>query len=138
MSTERSDETRDERPGPGLMDQLGVLTLALAAYAAWLGVLWSTWPAPSRWLLIGALAASLALGGAAIDNEQMVWVVNKASNTAVRIEPTRGGIVGTYPVGHGPHTYSDMTGYALHTFVARRGTYRIAYHAVPRIAVTDP
>ena len=69
--------------------------------------------------------------GVAVDSEQFVWVVNRGSNTAVRLEPGRGGIVGVYPVGRGPYTYSDMTGYALNTFVARRGLYTVAFHADP-------
>ncbi len=69
--------------------------------------------------------------GVAIDSEQFVWVVNRGSDTATRIEPVRGGIVGVYPVGRGPYTYSDMTGYALNTFVARRGLYTVAFHAEP-------
>lgn len=69
--------------------------------------------------------------GVAIDREQFVWVVNQGTDTAARIEPQRGGIVGAYPVGRGPYTYSDMTGYALNTFVATRGMYTVAFQAVP-------
>ncbi len=77
--------------------------------------------------------------GVAIDNEQLVWIVNQGSDLAVRVEPQRGGIVGSYPVGRGPYTYSDMTGYALNNFVARRGLYRVAFHATPLIVeLTEP
>ncbi len=69
--------------------------------------------------------------GVAIDSEQFVWVVNQGTDTAARIEPRRGSIVGAYPVGRGPYTYSDMTGYALNTFVATRGMYTAAFHAEP-------
>ncbi len=69
--------------------------------------------------------------GVAIDGDQFVWVINQTSHTASRLDPDGGDIVGTYPTGRGPYTYSDMTGYALHNFVAQSGTYQMAWLRTP-------
>jgi len=77
--------------------------------------------------------------GVAVDSEQMIWAVNQGSSLAVRFEPERGGTVGAYAVGAAPYTYSDMTGYALHTFVARRGAYRLDFFASPfELTIVEP
>jgi DNA-binding beta-propeller fold protein YncE len=62
--------------------------------------------------------------GVALDDQGFVWGVNYGSATATKMDQN-GTIVGSYPVGQGPYTYSDMTGQALRTFAAPRGIYRV-------------
>jgi streptogramin lyase len=62
--------------------------------------------------------------GVALDDQGFVWGVSYGSGTATKMDQN-GTVVGTYPVGSGPYTYSDMTGQALRTFAAPRGIYRV-------------
>ncbi len=62
--------------------------------------------------------------GVAVDTDGKVWTVNQCSSNASRIDPDTGALIGTYPVGTEPYTYSDMTGYALRTITSRTGHYR--------------
>jgi streptogramin lyase len=64
--------------------------------------------------------------GIALDDEGMIWTVARNSNMASKIT-VDGAIVGHFPVGRAPYTYSDMTGQALRTFAAPLGIYRIIY-----------
>ena len=43
---------------------------------------------------------------------------------AVCIDTKTNTIVGHYPVGSGPYTYSDMTGYAFNTITSVQGVHR--------------
>jgi streptogramin lyase len=66
--------------------------------------------------------------GIALDDENMIWTVARNSQKATKMTDD-GVIVGHYPVGRAPYTYSDMTGQALRTFAAPVGIYRIAYQS---------
>jgi streptogramin lyase len=61
--------------------------------------------------------------GMAIDTDENVWSVNMCSNSATKMDQD-GKIIGEYPVGKSPYTYSDMTGYALFNVVASDGYYQ--------------
>ncbi len=61
--------------------------------------------------------------GVAFDAEENLWAVAQCANAAYRIDPVAGTVHGMFPVGQGPYTYSDMTGYALHAFAAPEGYY---------------
>jgi DNA-binding beta-propeller fold protein YncE len=50
--------------------------------------------------------------GAAVDQAGHVWVVSQGGSRAYRIDSETFAI-SEFPVGSGPYTYSDMTGYAL-------------------------
>jgi hypothetical protein len=50
--------------------------------------------------------------GVDIDVDGRVWVVNQASSSASRLDPTT-GVIDQFPVGRGPYTYSDFTGHGL-------------------------
>ena len=65
--------------------------------------------------------------GVAIDSDGYLWTVNQCANSASKIDAVTGELIGTYPVGNGPYTYSDMTGYALKTIttVSRRTSKRL-------------
>jgi len=54
--------------------------------------------------------------GVAIDFQHNVWAVSQGGNMAVKINPTTYEF-DQYPVGRGPYTYSDMTGYQLRTVI---------------------
>lgn len=62
--------------------------------------------------------------GMTIDFSGFVWAVNQKSSTAIKIDAQTLAVVGEYPTGTGPYTYSDMTGYLLHTFTNPTGFYR--------------
>lgn len=48
--------------------------------------------------------------GVAVDSEGFVWAVNQGSDTASRLDPSTEE-VDLFPVGQGPYTYSDFTGF---------------------------
>ena len=66
--------------------------------------------------------------GIALDDEDFVWTVARNGQKASKMTAD-GVIVGHYPVGNAPYTYSDMTGQALRTFAAPIGIYRTAYES---------
>jgi len=70
------------------------------------------------------LGQNLGAVGVAVDLEGFLWVVNQSGNSAHKVDTTTNSIVGTYPVGAGPYTYSDMTGYAFHTITSVQGVHR--------------
>ncbi|MBM4354697.1 MAG: hypothetical protein FJ109_13070 [Deltaproteobacteria bacterium] len=82
-----------------------------------------------------ALDGTVSLGGwknpvgISIDHKGFVWAVNQSGNSATKIDPLEKKILGEYPVGGGPYTYSDMTGYQLITFVTPSGFYRHTFSA---------
>jgi hypothetical protein len=62
--------------------------------------------------------------GVAIDRDGMLWSINQCTSTATKVDPDTGAVIGTYPVGLSPYTYSDMTGYALKTITTPQGFHR--------------
>jgi len=62
--------------------------------------------------------------GMTIDFSGYVWAVNQNQSSPTKIDPHSWNIVGEYPTGSGPYTYSDMTGYLLHTFTNPTGFYQ--------------
>ena len=62
--------------------------------------------------------------GVAIATDGHVWSVNQCDSTATKINAATKTVVGSYPVGLSPYTYSDMTGYALKTITASQGFFR--------------
>ena len=56
--------------------------------------------------------------GVSLDSEGHVWAINYASSDVSKLSQETGEVVGVYPVGYHPYTYSDMTGYVLHSFTA--------------------
>lgn len=68
--------------------------------------------------------------GVGLDYQDRVWGVNQISGNATRLDPTTGEIT-VFPVGPGPYTYSDFTGYQLRSFTAPQGTYRRVFAACP-------
>ncbi|MCO4761558.1 MAG: hypothetical protein KC502_08650 [Myxococcales bacterium] len=79
--------------------------------------------------LTGAPQGTISLGsgrgphGVALDYDGYVWAVNLSKSTVSKVSPTLMKVVGEYPVGKGPYTYSDMTGYTLNNFTAPKGHY---------------
>ena len=67
--------------------------------------------------------------GITIDFSGYVWAVNQGASSATKIDAATWNIVGEYPVGSGPYTYSDMTGYLLHTFTNPTGFYQHLFGA---------
>jgi DNA-binding beta-propeller fold protein YncE len=70
--------------------------------------------------------------GVALDRQGYLWTVNQceggdAANlpgSVSKIDAETGLMIGTYPVGTAPYTYSDMTGYVLGNITAPQGYYR--------------
>jgi DNA-binding beta-propeller fold protein YncE len=69
--------------------------------------------------------------GVAVDSLGYVWSVNQCSSSASKIDPETGQVIGNYPVGNAPYTYSDMTGYALKTVTTDQGFYRETFTGWP-------
>ena len=62
--------------------------------------------------------------GVAMDLKGFLWSVNQGEYSASKIDTDTLQVVGTYPVGSGPYTYSDMTGYAFNTITSVQGAFR--------------
>ena len=62
--------------------------------------------------------------GVAVDSDGHLWTVNQCDNSATKVDGESHNVIGTYPVGSGPYTYSDMTGYALKTITTVSGDYK--------------
>ncbi|MBN1771957.1 MAG: hypothetical protein JXB32_11880 [Deltaproteobacteria bacterium] len=54
--------------------------------------------------------------GVAVDFQHQIWAVSQGGNMAVRINPETYAYE-QFPIGSGPYTYSDMTGYQLRTVI---------------------
>lgn len=67
--------------------------------------------------------------GVDVDVNGRIWVVNKATNSASRIDPVT-GVIDEFPTGDGPYTYSDFTGHSL-LLQFPRGYYRTTVDACP-------
>jgi hypothetical protein len=72
--------------------------------------------------------------GVAIDFDGDVWVVNEYSNDASKIDADDEREIGRYPVGTGPYTYSDMTGFQLRNITAPSGRYLRVMEVCPEQA----
>jgi len=70
--------------------------------------------------------------GVALDYDNNLWAINQCTNSVTKINATTGAVIGTYPVGSAPYTYSDMTGYSLKSYTAPKGFYQ---HIIPGGAV---
>jgi hypothetical protein len=57
-----------------------------------------------------------AVVGVAIDFQGKVWAVSQGGNAAEKMDPVTYAVE-SFPVGLGPYTYSDMTGYQLRTVI---------------------
>ena len=66
--------------------------------------------------------------GMAVDSAGFIWAVNQQSGSVHKINGQSLGIIGNYPVGKGPYTYSDMTGSAFFDAVPP-GWYRHRFEA---------
>jgi hypothetical protein len=66
--------------------------------------------------------------GVALDSSGALWAVNYSSSSATKINTTNDSVIGEYPVGSHPYTYSDMTGYAAKNYTAPQGYYQ---HIIP-------
>ncbi len=66
--------------------------------------------------------------GMAVDSAGFIWAVNQQSGTVHKINGNSLAVVGNYPVGTGPYTYSDMTGSAFFDAVPP-GWYRHRFEA---------
>jgi streptogramin lyase len=64
--------------------------------------------------------------GIAVDNDGNIWAVNHGSNNTTKLDPN-GQRLGTYAVGRGPYTYSDMTGFQLRNFTVRQGRWTVVF-----------
>jgi len=52
-----------------------------------------------------------------------VWAINQSAGTATKVDPKKGKVLGEYPIGSSPYTYSDMTGYTLFNYTMPKGYY---------------
>ncbi len=61
--------------------------------------------------------------GVGVDFDGNIWGVNQGWNGACRLNTTSGEKA-CFPVGSGPYTYSDFTGFALRNITSPSGTFR--------------
>lgn len=66
--------------------------------------------------------------GVGVDGEGYIWAVNQSTNNTTKLS-TDGTIIGYYPVGRGPYTYSDMTGFNLKNITSPEGVWSAVYDA---------
>ncbi len=66
--------------------------------------------------------------GVALDSDGNLWAVNYASSSTTKINTATDTVIGEYPVGANPYTYSDMTGFAAKNYTAPQGYYQ---HIIP-------
>jgi streptogramin lyase len=66
--------------------------------------------------------------GVALDSGGFLWAVNYDSSSATKINTATQTVVGEYPVGANPYTYSDMTGYTAKNYTQPQGYYQ---HIIP-------
>jgi DNA-binding beta-propeller fold protein YncE len=69
--------------------------------------------------------------GVGVDIDGKLWTVNQCDSTVTRLDPDTRAVLGTWPVGRNPYTYSDMTGYALRTITTQTGHYRQTFEGWP-------
>ncbi|MGE5372322.1 MAG: putative Ig domain-containing protein [Solirubrobacterales bacterium] len=63
--------------------------------------------------------------GTAADADGFIWAVCQSSNNAFKLNPNTGAILGVYPTGSGPYSYSDMTGFSLQNITTHEGTWSV-------------
>ncbi|MCB9738686.1 MAG: hypothetical protein H6747_05400 [Deltaproteobacteria bacterium] len=63
--------------------------------------------------------------GVAVDFAGKGWTVNQSAGSATRFDIDSFSVLAEVKVGSGPYTYSDMTGYVLHTFSAPKAIYTV-------------
>ncbi len=68
--------------------------------------------------------------GVGMDFQGRVWGINQDTGTATRLDPNSGAL-NHFPIGDGPYTYSDFTGYTLQNFTAPQGNYRRVFNGCP-------
>jgi len=68
--------------------------------------------------------------GVGVDSAGAIWAVSKDTDTATRLDPATEQMT-HHPVGDGPYTYSDFTGYSLRTFIAPAGLWVGTVEACP-------
>ena len=66
--------------------------------------------------------------GVALDSDGNLWAVNYSASSATKINTSNDTVIGEYPVGKNPYTYSDMTGFAAKNYTAPQGYYQ---HIIP-------
>lgn len=67
--------------------------------------------------------------GIAVDSRGFVWAINQSTNNASRLDPAT-ETVDTFPVGQGPYTYSDFTGFQR-ARVFSQGIWSTTFEACP-------
>jgi DNA-binding beta-propeller fold protein YncE len=70
------------------------------------------------------------LVGVGVAFDGRVWAIDKGTDTAFRIDRESSATEG-FPVGHGPYTYSDFTGFGLNGILGATGIHRVAIEGCP-------
>ncbi len=68
----------------------------------------------------GPIGVAMGFGGT-------LWSINQCTSTVTKMNAEDGEILGEFPVGNAPYTYSDMSGYQLKAIVAPNGTFSQIY-----------
>jgi len=81
---------------------------------------------PEAEAFVGTYPACSGPIGIGIANDNHVWVPCYSSNNVVRLTP-EGARAGEVSVGRNPYSYSDLTGFQLRNFTARRGIWTVQF-----------
>ncbi len=73
--------------------------------------------------------------GVGLDYQERVWGINQVTGNATRLNPDTGSVE-HFPVGEGPYTYSDFTGYTLQNFTAPQASFRRVFNGCPERETT--
>ena len=68
----------------------------------------------------GPIGVTVGFGGT-------IWSLNQCTSTATKLDAVTGEILGEFPTGPAPYTYSDMTGYMLRAMVKPSGEFYQIY-----------
>lgn len=63
--------------------------------------------------------------GVIVDANNDIWLVQLANNNVAKYRGTDCGSLGTFPVGHQPYTYSDVTGFAARNVTNPTGLWTL-------------
>jgi streptogramin lyase len=81
---------------------------------------------PTSRTFVGTYAVCDGPTGVGISNDGYIWVPCYQSNDVVRLAPD-GTNAGRVVVGQNPYSYSDLTGFQLRNFTARRGFWNVVF-----------
>lgn len=75
----------------------------------------------------GAQPSTTETRGVAIDSDNNIWGVHVYDDKISKFNGADGASLGVFPIGHGPYTYSDATGFGYRSSITPTGTWNVIY-----------